>query len=130
MSQHSHEASEQPTRPFEHEWQRIRADFEARASQYPDLTLSVHYVIRGRPTSDAKFPEPNHAINLWQYLGHMATDDSLERIESSELTRFGMTGAEVTAFGVVVGPETDLFRRMAELRRQLNPRRSQQAHHA
>ncbi|MBX9791316.1 MAG: CHAT domain-containing protein [Pirellulales bacterium] len=98
----------------EQEWQRLRADFEAQASRYLDLKLSVYYVIRDQPTADTKFSEPNHAINLWQYFGHATPSDPLVEFETSELTRFGMTGAEVTAFAVIVGPETDLFRRMAE----------------
>lgn len=105
----------------EREWQRLRADFEAQASHYHELTLSVYYVIGSRPTSDAEFTEPNHAINLWQYFGRMTTEDSLQRIDVSNLTRFGMTGAEVTAFGVIVGAETHLFRRMAERAGSLIP---------
>jgi hypothetical protein len=104
----------------EQEWRRLRTDFEARASQYHDLKLSVYYIVRGQPASEATFPEPNHAVNLWQHFGHV-TDESIEQIEPFEPTKFGMTGAMVSAFAVIVGPETDLFRRMAERAGSLVP---------
>jgi hypothetical protein len=105
----------------EQEWQRLRADFEVRASQYPDLRFSVCYVIRDQPTADRKFSEPHHAINLWQYFGHATPGDWPTEFKTSELTPFEMTGAQVTAFAVIVGPETDLFRRMAERAGSLIP---------
>jgi hypothetical protein len=47
--------------------------------------------------------------------------DSSDILDSSELTRFGLTGALLTAFAVIEGPETDTFRRMAERAGSLIP---------
>jgi hypothetical protein len=105
----------------EPEWRRLRTDFEVRASSYPDLKLSVYYVIRGQPPSKVKFPEPNHAIYLWQHVGHVATGKSADEIMPLEPTPFGLRGADVTAIAVVFGLETDLFRRMAERAGSLIP---------
>jgi|GEM_PF-383715 len=102
------------------EWQRLRAEFEARASQYHDLKLSIFYVVRGNPTSDAVFPQPNHVVNLWQHFGQVS-GESIETMEPFEPTKFGMAGALVSAFAVILGPETDLFRRMAERAGSLIP---------
>ncbi len=97
------------------EWQRIRSDFELRASEYHDLKLSIYYDFSGKPQLDAKFPKPNHAISLWQHFGHL-TGDEFESLESTgffEPTHFGMTGAVVSAFAIIIGQETGLFCRMA-----------------
>ncbi len=105
----------------EQEWQRLRADFEARASQYHDLTLSVYYVVRDQPQPEVQFAEPNHAVSLWQFFGHLTSDESIQSLGPLEPTQFGMAGAMVSAFAVIAGPETDLFRRMAERAGSLVP---------
>jgi hypothetical protein len=81
------------------EWLRLRQDFEREASRYHDLRLMTYFItpediIGGEKT----FPKPNHEIILFKYLGN----------EMSDLEK-----PELTAFGVIIGEQTNLFRRMA-----------------
>jgi TIR domain len=97
--------------PFVDELRRIRADFEAQASKYHDVTLTVYYLEDHNKPSDLPLPRPHHAINLWQIIG--TTSEALENFDPTGCTRFGFTRAEVTALAVIAGPETNLFVKMA-----------------
>jgi hypothetical protein len=101
------------------EWRRLKADFEAQARKYHDLKLSIVYVDGDGPSTDAAFEQPNHVINLWQYYG--SGTKARARLASAEFTDFGVTGAELSAFAVVLGKETDLFHRMASRAGSLLP---------
>jgi hypothetical protein len=90
------------------EWQRLREDFEAEARRYPSLKLIVFFIEVDKPqTADVKFTKPNHIINLWQF------SRDIVPLMPMELTKFGMVGAERTAFAAVVGKKTHQFVRMA-----------------
>jgi hypothetical protein len=93
------------------EWHRVRRDFETAAATYHDVSLSVYFVTNEKLSSRDKFPEPNYAINLWQYYGDSC--ESRDRLCAEKFTEFGITGAEVSAFGLISGKQTDLFRSMA-----------------
>ncbi len=93
------------------EWERLRKEFETEAGKYNDVELHVYYITPTGSTYDVKFPEPNHAINLWQYYGDASTEET--ELTSERITKFGLTGAEFSAFGVLAGERTDLFRKMA-----------------
>ena len=93
------------------EWGRLRKDFENEAKNYHDVKVSVYYVTEEKPSRRDSFPQPNHAISLWQIYGR--TGEARERLASAKLTKFGITGAAVSAFGLIVGKQTDLFCRMA-----------------
>lgn len=95
------------------ELQRLRQDFEEQASQYHDLTLSIHFLIRGQPQEEVLFKHHNHTIALWQYMGNVTPQTDMKEFLNFQPTDFGLTQAEVTAYGVVEGNKTDLFRRMA-----------------
>jgi len=105
----------------DNEWKRIRADFELQASQYHDLKLSVYYVTREGASTNSTFAKPNHAISLWQSFGRVTSGESVENVLSARPTQFGLTNAEVSAFGVVIGTQTDLFCRMASRAGSLLP---------
>ena len=50
---------------------------------------------------------------LWQFMGLLTPDTDIEQLTAFSQTAFGLTNAELSAFGVLEGPETDIFRRMA-----------------
>jgi hypothetical protein len=93
------------------EWSRLRTDFETEAKNYHDVKLSVFYVTNEGPSKRNRFPDPNHAISLWQFYG--SSGDARERLASAKFTKFGITGAEVSAFGLIGGIRTNMFRKMA-----------------
>jgi hypothetical protein len=101
------------------ELDRLRKDFEAEASKYLDLKLSVYFVYDGAP--DERFGSPNYAINLWQYMGCMESPSDAAGIAAAQVTQFGLSGALVTAIAVVEGAETERFRRMASRAGSLLP---------
>ncbi|MGO8930856.1 MAG: toll/interleukin-1 receptor domain-containing protein [Limisphaerales bacterium] len=101
------------------EWERLRADFDAQARMYPDLKLSIIYLCKGEAAPSEAFKGPNHMINLWQYYGD--DREGRERLAASELTTFGFIGADVGAYAVIDGQETELFRRMASRAGSLLP---------
>lgn len=96
----------------EREWRRLYQDFEAQASQYPDLTLSVDYITPDHLEVET-YEKPNHAVMLWQYFGNAGHDFFIEEFIKYQPTDYGHPSAIVTAFGVIAGPQTKLFRRMA-----------------
>jgi hypothetical protein len=96
----------------EREWRRLYQDFEAQASQYPDLTLSVDYLTPDHLQVET-YEKPNHAVMLWQYFGNAGHDFFIEEFIKFQSTDYGHPSAIVTAFGVIAGPQTNLFRRMA-----------------
>ncbi len=95
------------------EWRRVRSDFEAEAQKYHDVKMSTFYVIKDGPPIQDTFSEPNHAINLWQYYGSTQSSDTVGRFCGAIPTDFGVPGAELSAFGLIVGVQTDLFCKMA-----------------
>ena len=95
------------------EWKRMQEDFEAEARKYHDVEVSICIVTQEGSLVANEFPVPNYSINLWQYFGGTSCENTMERLRSGKLTNFGMSGAELTAFGVIVGGQTDLFRKMA-----------------
>ncbi|HET6231059.1 MAG TPA: hypothetical protein VFE05_13380 [Longimicrobiaceae bacterium] len=90
------------------ELRRIKRDFEAHASQYHELTLTIHYLVKGKQASDLVLPRPHYAINLWQFVGY-----GEEAVQNLDRTVFGLRNAELTALGVIAGPHTERFRSMA-----------------
>jgi hypothetical protein len=89
--------------PVAAEWERLRRDFDRRASEYPPLTLSILMFEPDRvPPYKEKFDQPNHTVMLWQYIGNTRSG------EPTQLDK-----PELTAVAVLEGQDTDLFRRMA-----------------
>ena len=98
---------------IEKEWQRLYKDFEAQAGQYHELTLSVYFIIKDHPVEKESFEKPNHAVMLWQYFGNFDDFSSVEELITIEPTKYGHPSAIVTAFALIAGAQTALFRRMA-----------------
>lgn len=90
---------------FLSELERLRRDFEVQSGQYHDLTLSVYYEKSESPNEAPPGRAPNHRILLWQYMGKATPDIDASCFLSSQ--------AKVSAFGIVEGPATKLFVRMA-----------------
>jgi hypothetical protein len=95
------------------EWGRMQEDFETEARKYHDVKMSICIVTQTGPPAAEQCPVPNYSINLWQYFGSSGCDKTMERLRSMKLTQFGVSGAEITALGVLTGKETELFRKMA-----------------
>ena len=95
------------------EWDRLQAEFEREASQYYDLKFKVYEVASGRPLTDEIFPSPNHAISLWQFIGDLKLDDIEGWVTTTKATKFGLTGAALSVFGVVMGDQAQRFVKMA-----------------
>ena len=95
------------------EWKRVQNDFEAEAKKYHDVKMSI-YISRQEdlPAGD-KFPVPNYSINLWQYFGSTDCEKAMGYLRSATLTNFGMSGAEITALGLISGEQTEFFCKMA-----------------
>lgn len=95
------------------EFVRLRRDFEQHASRYTEQTLTLYFLEAGVETPPDEFRKPNHTISLFQFMGIVADEEDRQRILSASMTKFGLTGAEFSIFGVLEGAETELFRRMA-----------------
>lgn len=96
------------------ELKRLKRDFEKQASKYSDLTLTIYFLIKDQPYDATEFKRPNLTIPLWQYMGSLNSicDEENEKL-NFEHTQFGLTNAEITAFGVVEGQKLELFKSMA-----------------
>lgn len=108
-----HVKSSMSSTSLKNEWRRLHRDFESQANQYHELTLSVYYIIQDHPVEDEKFERPNHVVMLWQYFGNLESDSPADETINIQPTDFGLKDAKVTAFGVIAGPQTQLFRKMA-----------------
>ena len=95
------------------EWKRMQEDFETEARKYHDVKMSICIVRQEGPPATETFLVPNYSINLWQYFGATGDQTTMDRLHSAKFTNFGLSGAEITALGVIVGEQTELFRRMA-----------------
>jgi len=93
------------------EWSRLRSDFEAEARRYHDVGMSVFYIVEGKPPRPDRFRDPNHAINLWQFYG--CSKKARKKFATAKLTKFGITGAQISSYGLVTGEQTPLFCKMA-----------------
>lgn len=104
----------------EKEWRRLYQDFEAQASLYHDLTLSGDYLMEDH-TPEAPKEKPNYAAVLWQYFGNAGHDFNIEEFDPTQRTDYGHTSAKVIAYGLIIGAQTHLFRRMAHRAGSLLP---------
>jgi hypothetical protein len=102
-------------------WKRMRKDFEAQAKKYHDAKLSVFYIAKGGPLTQTEFPKPNYVISLWQYYGTTDSESAIERLSASQRTKFGVSGAELSCFGLIIGKKTELFCNMARRAGSLLP---------
>ena len=103
------------------EWIRLRSDFENEAKKYHDVNLSMFFVTENDVSKRGKFSRPNHAINLWQFYG--STEEFKAKLPTARFTKFGISGAAVSAFGLITGKQTDMYRRMATRAGSLMPDR-------
>ena len=104
----------------EREWQRLHQDFEAQASQYHDLTLSVDYLTADhRPELPSE--QPNYAAVLWQYFGNAGHNFNIDEFVNTQSTNYGHPSAKVIAYGLIAGAQTHLFRKMAHRAGSLLP---------
>jgi len=104
----------------EKEWRRLYQDFESHASQYHDLTLSIDYrTPHHRPELPSE--KPNHVAVLWQYFGNAGHDFNADEFDPTQQTDYGHPSAKVTAYGLIAGVQTGLFKRMAHRAGSLLP---------
>jgi hypothetical protein len=95
------------------EFQRLRRDFEQQASRYPEQTLTIHVIDSATDATAPLFKKPNHTITLWQYMGNLVDSDGVDTLPKFELTKYGLSGAQLSALAVLEGADSGLFRRMA-----------------
>jgi nucleoside phosphorylase len=62
---------------------------------------------------------PDYLISLWNYVGTFNADN-LPDFRSLHFTAYGPLGSALSAFAIIHGPETELFRRMATRAGSLN----------
>lgn len=99
------------------EVRRLIAAFEQQADAFHDISFSVFVVASDREPLQDKFLQPNHAITLWQYYGAVGTEADLSKLIRDIATRdpkWGVRSAELSLMGVIQGPATPLFLRMAK----------------
>jgi hypothetical protein len=102
------------------EWERLRVDFETASRAYHDVEMKVLFLTyKGAMPKDLK--QPNHVISLWQFFGIYPGSDTADRIHNMKATRFGITGAELSAMGTIMGAQTPLFCKMANRAGSLIP---------
>ena len=97
------------------EIKRLIDAFESESKKFHDITFST-YTITQSTNSNIKFKKPNHAINLWQYYGKIqeehTSEDFIENFKESD-PKWGIRGAQKSAFGLIEGATCDLFLKMA-----------------
>lgn len=94
------------------EWIRLKPDFEAFASSYLDITLTIHILENPADLKSAITRTPHHAISLWQYVGG-ATDELINDPSFLEWDEFGLKNAELSAYAILEGKDVETFRRIA-----------------
>ena len=99
------------------EIERLIRAFETEADKFHDIEFHTYEYTQEGTHENRKFRNPNHAIMLWQYIGRLGISGAAEQftndIKDSNL-KWGIRGAEVTQFGVIEGPATELFVKMAK----------------
>lgn len=99
------------------EIERLISSFEREADKFHDLTFSLFYVTDEGPVDGRKFKSPNHTIMLWQYYGKIKPQGGagkfVENLKNSDL-KWGVRGAQLSAFAVIEGECCTLFARMAK----------------
>ncbi|MDP1539165.1 MAG: TIR domain-containing protein [Moraxellaceae bacterium] len=104
-------------RKKKNEIERLISSFEREADKFHDLTFSLFYVTHEGPVDNRKFKSPNHTIMLWQYYGKIkpqgGAEKFVENLKHSDL-KWGVRGAQLSAFAVIEGESCALFARMAK----------------
>ncbi|MEQ8416032.1 MAG: TIR domain-containing protein [Imperialibacter sp.] len=99
------------------EIERLIKAFETEADRFHDIEFHAYVYRQGKTTVDRKFRTPNHAIMLWQFIGRLETKDDIHKfvkdVNDSNL-QWGIRGAELSQLGVIEGPGTNHFVRMAK----------------
>lgn len=97
------------------ELQRLQHSFEIEADKYHDLRMSVLYFTQQSMSEDRKFKQPSYMISLWQYYGKASSDEEINKLmkDLQSHTKFGVPGAEFSAFCVLEGEKLELFMKMA-----------------
>ncbi|MEQ9168738.1 MAG: TIR domain-containing protein [Fulvivirga sp.] len=100
------------------EIQRLIKSFETEADKFHDIEFHTFTHKQGAIDENRKYQKSHHAIILWQYIGDLKSEQSLERFKNnlitSDLKNWGIRGAELSSFGVIEGPATKLFLKMAK----------------
>ncbi len=94
---------------------RLQKGFEDESNKYHDLTLTLLNIEKGVPIDNKNFHEKNHAISLCQYYGRVSSEESINGFVKTlrEITDYGIKNTEFSAFAVIDGDTTELFKRMA-----------------
>ena len=96
---------------------RLINAFEYEAARFHDIEFHTFFVTQMRSYETRIFRQPNHAIMLWQHYGRLDTNNSVENlfknIKDSNF-KWGLRGAELTQYGIIEGPQTQHFVRMAK----------------
>lgn len=99
------------------EIRRLISAFSKEAEEFHDISFRTYSISKTEEPPSDKFSSPNHAVMLWQYYGEVNGTDGAETLladlKSSDM-KWGVRGAELTSFGVIQGPTTPLFIRMAK----------------
>ena len=103
-------------RKKKNELKRIKASFQSEADKFHDISFSVFYVV-GDWVRKRKFHDYSHVISLWQYIGKTGSEEKITQLTNNLYfgrTKYGITGAKFSSYGVIEGEEFSLFLRMAK----------------
>ena len=100
------------------ELERLIKAFELEADKYHDIEFHTYLInSEGQSEIERKFRQPCHAIMLWQYIGQLGIENTLnefvKNLNTSDL-KLGIRGAQLTKYAVIEGSATSQFLRMAK----------------
>lgn len=95
---------------------RLINTFEIEADKFHDIKFHVQLLEQDHLNENRKYHKQNHVIMLWQFIGHLKGDSSInnfvKNVNNSNL-KWGLRGAITSSFGVIEGAATKKFVKMA-----------------
>ncbi len=99
------------------EIKRLIKAFENQAKKFHKIEFHTYEYHQGQEVENIKFKQPNHLIMLWQFIGKLSGNNEINEFVSNvndSNLKWGIRGAELTKYGVIIGKATDKFVRMAK----------------
>ena len=94
------------------EIKRLIKAFENQAKKFHKIEFHTYEYHQGQEVENIKFKQPNHLIMLWQFIGKLSGNNEINQFVSNvndSNLKWGIRGAELTKYGVIIGKATDKF---------------------